>query len=1437
MHANQSLSSLPFHPTLNQWFTDEYGSPTEVQQASWPVIAAGHHALITAPTGSGKTLTAFMWSLSQFASGAYATGRTKVLYVSPLKALNNDIERNLLNPLKALQSNYHFPELRIQSRSGDTSTSQRQKMLRHPPDILITTPESLGLMLTTRNGRQALAWVETLILDEIHSVVDNRRGVHLMTNVERLAALSGEFQRIALSATVNPLGLVADFVGGYQRNGQPRDVQIINAPGSKQLQLRVQLPPAVQNAAEQGKQVWDPMSDTFREVIARNQATLFFTNSRRLAERITFKINENAPSPLAYAHHGSLSKDIRRVVESRLKEGALPAIVATNSLEMGIDIGHLDEVVLVQSPPSVAAAVQRIGRAGHRVGETSVGTLFPTHAHDFLEAAVLVQAINERALEPLQMMQAPLDVLAQLIISICASDAWSVEEMFSLITRAAPYRALSRTHFDGVIEMLSGRYSDARVRELKPRIIHDRLAGTVKANRGAVLALYSSGGTIPDRGYYQLRHQDSGAVLGELDEEFVWEANVGQTLTLGTQHWQIQRITHNDVLVRAAPNQQSAAPFWRSERLNRSVHFSTRIAHFLEKADALLAQGQAKQLQDSLTTEQQFEPLAAQELVDYLSRQRQHTETPLPHQRHLLLEWIHSGPAGYVGPNDPQQLVIHTLWGGRLNQPWALALKAAWLQAFGETADVHADNDAIVILLKQPVEPQQLLSLVTPENLLALLRESLETSGFFGARFRECAGRSLLLTKQKFNQRLPLWMSRLQAKKLMTQVKVLEDFPVLVETWRTCLDDEFDLPNLRQQLADLHSGNLTWTLAHTQTPSPFARNLHFDQVSRYMYADDTPEDDTLSALSSDLIGQALRNDTLRPSIDPQVIAEFEAKRTRRAPGYAPRSDEEWEEWLKERILIPADELPENFSPPTASRWMALDSRRWLTHVELEAHLYWSGLFPGRAPTDAPHVTDARDATDLAREILTFYGPSDVPRIEALLPQIPDNFLIADDTRVFGALVKGDTRPYWCDSENFEMLMRFQRASRRVQIDPRPAQELPLYWAALQGVGESAADNEQVTLSRLEVLRGYPASVTTWLEDLMPARGVNIDGIGWDAWVNHNTLSWRGTGKTQITLAYPEELELISAIDPVPDDFKVIVDSFIDPNASYTFSDIANTSKLSSEALNTAWWQAVWTGRLSSQTLSPLKQAHERNYTRWETATNRSSRRRLSRPTTGWQGDWRLTKTTAMEDPLTQLEADKERVRLLLERYGVLCRDVIVRERMPTQEAGKYFRWRDAFRALRLMELAGEVTTGHFFEDLSTPQFMSSQAIKAFAEGPPLVSDFWVAATDPAAPCGLSLKWPELPQRRATAYLVFHRAKLALVVENNGKDLRYLIHWDDPQIGHVHAVLQHLVNHRRIHIQMRSINQQPARSSPYLASLADTFKLVRDHKTVLLEPQY
>jgi len=905
--GNSSLDL--FHPLVQRWFLERVGNPTDIQSQAWPEIAKGNHVLVTAPTGSGKTLTAFLWAINDLLTHPPQEPGLQVLYISPLKALNNDIQRNLELPLQELRLYFQeqgqsFPDIRIAVRSGDTDPAERRQMLRHPPQILITTPESLNVLLTSPNGQRLFTRLKTVILDEIHAVLPNKRGTYLITAIERLVSLSGEFQRIALSATTKPLEITAAFVAGFRllRSGkdffyEKRPVTIIGSKIHKKYEICVDFPEVRGSERQPDREVWWPsLTASLRQVIAANQSTLLFANSRRMVEKITRYINEQE-GPVAYSHHGSLSREIRAVVEKRFKEGELSAIIATSSLELGIDIGSVDQVVLIQAPFAIASAIQRIGRSGHGVGQTSRGIFFPIHSSDLITAAVLAAHIDSEAIEPIIPMDAPLDVLAQVILSMSVHEPRDIDQLYRELRCSYPYHDLSRKEFDLVLQMLAGRYADSRLRELKPRLLLDRVKNTVKARDNAPMLLYLSGGVIPDRGYYNMRLADTKAKIGELDEEFVWERTLGDAFPFGNQIWRILRITHNDVEVAPVPQSNSLVPFWKADEMNRSFHLSEKILTFLEIADEGLNVPEFKQV---LQRDHHLSERAVAELILYLKRQKEESKAPLPHRHHLLIEHFHDP----VNRSDCKQTVLHTLWGGKVNRPLAFALAAAWEEKYHYPLNIFANNDCILLNLPHAFNSSDILALVQPQQLRHWLRAGLESTAYFGALFRENAQRALLLPRQHFNQRVPLWLNRLRSKKVLEAVAQYEDFPVLLETWRQCLNHEFDIEALLNLLAELQGGEIVINEVVTSKPSPFADSIIWRQTNQYMYEDDSPYAKLQTNLSDALLKEVMYASQLRPRFADSLLSAFQEKIQRTAPGYAPSSAEELLQWTRERLFLP-----------------------------------------------------------------------------------------------------------------------------------------------------------------------------------------------------------------------------------------------------------------------------------------------------------------------------------------------------------------------------------------------------------------------------------------------------------------------------------------------------------------------------------------------------
>ncbi|HET8673339.1 MAG TPA: DEAD/DEAH box helicase, partial [Thermoleophilaceae bacterium] len=861
-----------FTPQVRDWFTRAFEGPTPAQEQAWPAIASGEHVLLSAPTGSGKTLAAFLWALDRLVANPMAAGerKTRLVYVSPLKALSYDIERNLRAPLRGIGG-----DITVALRTGDTPQRERQAMLRKPPDVLITTPESLYLILTSR-AREMVAGAEWVIVDEIHAVAQTKRGAHLALTLERLDHTAGApLQRIGLSATQRPLEEVGRFLVGTGR-----ECTVIDTGMRKQLDLQIQVPvedmrepdsdavdldPIGAGDSATRRSIWPAIYPELLELVRAHRSTIVFVNNRRGAERLAARLNEMAEEEIARAHHGSLAREERLVVEEMLKSGELPCLVATSSLELGIDMGAVDLVLQVESPKSVTAGLQRIGRAGHGVGDVSKGRIFPKFRADLLECAVVARRMHEAQIEETVVPRNPLDVLAQQIVAMTATgEEWKVPELHELVRRAHPYGELSRELLDNVLDMLDGRYPSEEFGELRPRIVWDRVEDTVRSRKGALQLAVTNAGTIPDRGLFGV-HLPDGRRVGELDEEMVYEARPGQTFLLGASSWRIEEITRDRVIVTPAPGVPGAVPFWKGDGVGRPAELGRAIGEFARWAvdrepEELLAQGY------------DLDERAARNLVAFLREQREVTRV-VPSDRTIVVERFRDEIGDW-------RLCVLSPYGGRVHAAWALALSARIRDEFNLESDAIWSDDGIIVHLPDADDPPRAeLVLVEPDELEDLVVRELGSSALFGARFRENAARALLIPRAYPGKRTPLWQQRLKAQSLLEVAKRYSQFPIVLETYRECLRDVFDVPALKELLRGIHTRELSLVEAETSRASPFASSLLFDYVATYMYEGDTPNAERRAAalsLDRDLLAELLGQEELRELISLDALEEVEA---------------------------------------------------------------------------------------------------------------------------------------------------------------------------------------------------------------------------------------------------------------------------------------------------------------------------------------------------------------------------------------------------------------------------------------------------------------------------------------------------------------------------------------------------------------------------------
>ncbi len=1354
-----------FDPDIAAWFQTRYGQPTAVQAQTWAAIAQGQHVLATAPTGSGKTLAAFFWPMHQLLTGAWPTGALTVLYISPLKALAADIQRNLQAPLDALTAQLRAAgrpvvDIRVQLRTGDTTQLERQRMLRRPPEILATTPESLQLLLLSERGRAMLASVRLVVLDEVHDVAQSRRGTLLMAGVEQLADLAEEPQRVALSATVRPLERIARFVGGWQPDGRPRPVAVVAPPGQKTLALQVRDPAWQAPHAEGEDGAWPAIVRTCREIAWQHTSTLFFTGSRRSAERLARLLAADDAEPWVAAHHGSLSKEIRRSVEHRLARGELRAVVATSSLELGIDIGELDEVVLLGAPRSIASTIQRVGRAGHHVGATSHGTLLPLHAVDALVAAALVPLVRSGKTEEIQPIVAPLDVLPQLLIALCLTQPRQPDALYDFVRRIDAYHALARTDFDGVLALLRGAYGDARMPALLPRLDVDAY-GNVLARAGMRRLLAQSGGVIPDRGYFTARIAGSGARLGELDEEFVWERRVGDEFSIGAQSWRIEHILDDAVEVSPGRGSRPMAPFWRSEDEAMPAALAREVAALLQQLD---------RERHKPVDLPQLDVAAQARLRDLVTRQARATRG-LPHATRVVVEACPSPVAQGDGPAGQNlQIIVHAPWGGMALRPWALALQAAAELDRGELWVVTATDFCLGIAAPCPLDDVvDLLRRVTSDRVEPLLRQSLGKTGLFGARFREAAGRSLLLPRRP-DKRIPLWVTRQRAKQLLQLVGPLADFPLIAEVWRTCLTEWMDLPALTLQLNALADGAIALDTVRTAEPSPLAHGLIWSAVNDAMYADDVPGQQV--PLGELAVQAAARDDAFR--VPRAVLDALRGRLLRTLPGWLPTDLADARAWLYDHVLAAAE------------TWRALhraalaEGADWPLDLAGEMVTVAGGVARrDRGPGLVRALAEPDALAPLLLEVLGQHGPLAPQDLAALfgLPVAQIAAALEPARAQLQALLRpvcaGADAVLWLLPEHMERLLRLARAAQRPRLDPMPLARWPAWrahWQGLGDAGEALSPGPEQLEHALRPLFGLPVAAALWESDVLPARVVDYQPAWLDALTDQTDLLWLGSAAHKVAFLPRQALELFHDGPLAPQTL------LPDPFARYTVEALAQRQGRQLADVATQLWHLAFEGAVTNDSVQALRQGLRTDFA---PPADPPQPRRLGRSMSQARlhpGAWQALVVTPAADALEQAERDKERVRQLADRHGILFREALVHEVAPLG-------WQRLLPTMRALELGGELVAGHFVDGVNGLQLAAPRALERLRvalEPRPM----WHAAQDPASACGLDVAglrgW--LPARVAGTHLLWHGEVLVAIVRRGGALLEPLVPADDSRLG-------------------------------------------------------
>lgn len=1337
-----------FHPHVQRWFSETFGEPTPIQDGGWDAISSGTHALLLAPTGSGKTLASFLWALDRLltAPRPHLSPGVRLLYISPLKALNYDIERNLRAPLEGIRlaaglDGTDLTEVRIGVRTGDTSSSTRASILRRPPDVLITTPESLYLMLTAPKARDVLRTVEWVIVDEIHSIAQTKRGTHLALSLERVEALAGPFQRIGLSATARPPEAVARLLGGYDDTGSPRRVEIVDGDVPREIDLRVEFvggrePDLDEPDAGSRLNTGPAFTEAARrvvEIVQRHNSTLVFTPSRGNVEQMVQAVNELAGEELVHAHHGSISHDIRHELEQRLKDGNVRGLVCTSSLEMGIDMGAVDCIVQYSSPQATTAGLQRVGRSGHGVGQTSRGRILARHAIDLLECAAVAEAMLEGDIEPVEVPDLCLDVLAQHIVSMVAVEPMNLTDIAAIVRRAAPYARLSDPQLQNVMAMLEGEFADERYRELQPRVVVDSATGKVHGRKGVRILAATNGGTIPDRGEYAVRldpgwsddsagSQADSLRLGSLDEEFVGDIQRDRwPFILGASTWRATRFDHSNVFVVPAPGEPGMVAFWNGEKRGRSTHLGRRVARLARAVEDGL--GDPEALRSELTGSCALDTEAANALIAYVAAQREALGI-VPSDRAVPVEWYHDE----IGD---LRIVIHSLFGFQVNGAWAHAVKPRIRDRFGNLdPQVTWTSDGVIIRLPEFEGDPDLgfLDAVDAGSVHELLIGELADAPMYAWRFRESAQRALLLPKGSPTRRTPLWLQRQRAADLLSVVRRKDGFPVVQEAVRECYQEMWDVEGLRAVLRGIEAGEIKRPVLASKAPSPFASNLDYMFLKAFAEDGDAPRGECRAAylaLDRDLLAEVLRVEELRDLLDPEVIDEVRAELGRSSP--ASLSDVDLLALLTDLGDLAEEEILARSTDREATlhalrrlatdgrivrhsrtgRWVATaDADRTLEHLLLR-HTEWAGpvsaeSLAGRYGLDA----------EAARSLLSVQERS--------------------GRLVSGHYLAGGEGREWCRPDVLQRLHRLSLARARAAVRPVSAEKYASFLQSLH------LDRSTTLEAALGSLGGSAFPLGAWEDGLLPARVPEYTPPALDAVCAGGDWTWFGTGHGLVAVA-PRRGR--AAMNPRPamvpsDPLANAILDVLRAGGAWFASDLTGHPTVPTgdvDDIGRTLVRLVWSGAVASDSLAGLRAAREmaREGRLASRAAFRISRRSGADSAPGLPGRWyaRSPLPGETEGPDAPLAVDT-----LLDRYGIACRRTF-------ETAGLDIGWPDLTRELRMRTIRGELVQGRFVERLDGMQFARAATVDALRDHEPSEEPRVLLGVDPANAWGTLFRLP------------------------------------------------------------------------------------------------